>query len=139
YLWPKYLIPTIDQCEDLMNLMKCDKYIHKILIDKFIQIIEFRYSTIKNWEKKKFNMVHKVSIDENIILTENSLPCHLKEIFFCYNFNKPLHKNIFPESVSHITFSESFNQSLKIGVLPPKLIHLYFDIDFNKPISENVL
>src|SRR5579863_6018828 len=89
----KFLLPllsfrNIHECEDLCNLLVCNKNINSNVMNKCIHYAEIPLSIMQNWEEKKFNNVKRVFIDSsNIFRTINDkrhFLIDIKQILFKY-------------------------------------------------------
>jgi len=103
---------------------------------KRLSIIKFR---ILFFTKMQINDIIHLSYFHqfsNVIMsdTNESLPKHVMNLTFGWNFNQPINGCI-PDSVTHLTFGIYFNQPIN-GCIPNSVTHLRFGCYFNQPIND---
>ncbi len=137
----------ISECVDLFNLMQTNQCHKNAMYRKFLQIVEFKLSDVNGWKEQKFNLVHRIIIDNNDSFRQgiNVLPMFLKQLTFGDVFNRQL-----PESdncqltklsnLYHVTFGHKYNKTLNATKsLPPNLHILEFGHSYTKQLDTNSL
>src|SRR5579863_1315225 len=81
-----YIMPTkfgkFNECNDLRNLMICNKDTKKLMTDKFLENVVIPSSIVETYKLRygdRFNKITRIFVNEYISLSKNLLPCNLKE------------------------------------------------------------
>jgi len=126
---------TSDECHDLYSLMLCCKNMKKILKDKFLHILTFKLSQIKEFDEKTVNKINVLHFDFSFLPKNVNLPSNLKELTFAHTFNEELNREFLPKKLTKLTFGVIYDQPLKECVLPECLTELNLNYSFNQPLT----
>ncbi len=103
-------------CDELVNLIQCNKSIYKIMEKSFKANSQYMLSKINQWNKNKYPFIKHIMITNKL-----SIKCR---------------KKCLPSlDLKTITFHERFNESLKTINLPQRVIDMRFGNDFDKIIN----
>lgn len=120
----RYCFMSYDHDEDLLELMKCNKKIKTMTVEKLMKKIYFFSSTLRDW--KNPSKITRLVINEDVTISESMLPLNLTHLKFDFYFNQPIDSNLFDQLpfLEYLEFGYQFNQPINISSCCVKYLHI---------------
>lgn len=108
----RYCFMSYYHDSDLLQLMKCNKAIKTMAVERLIKKIYFFSSTLDNWRNPA--KITRLVINEDLIISKKMLPEKLTHLKFDFYFNQPIDFNIIDSLpfLQHLEFGPAFNQPM---------------------------